>query len=130
MMSLFRVPSRLSPQNSPGAGACEILGMVRDATSLKPRAFNAALTVASCCSLPFVRRPVCVRLAAISAAEAITAATINGAHALRMASRAGSLEPGKQADVIVVNASDYREIPYYFGVNNVHLTIQQGKIVS
>ena len=59
-------------------------------------------------------------------AEAIAAATINGAHALRCADRIGSLEPGKQGDLLVLNASDYRELPYYFGTNNVHLTIKRG----
>ena len=60
----------------------------------------------------------------MSPAEAITAATINGAHALGFADRIGSLEPGKQADLIVLNLSDYREVPYYFGTNNVHMTIK------
>ena len=59
-------------------------------------------------------------------AEAISAATVNGAHALRCAGRAGSFEPGKQADVLVMNASDYREIPYHFGVNAVAMTIKRG----
>jgi imidazolonepropionase len=62
----------------------------------------------------------------MSPAEAITAATINGAHALRLADRVGSLEPGKQADLLLLNVSDYRELPYYFGSNNVHLTIKRG----
>ena len=65
----------------------------------------------------------------LSPAEAIAAATINGAHALRLAAQTGSLEAGKQADVIVLDVSDYREIPYYFGVNNVHLTIKRGKVI-
>jgi imidazolonepropionase len=63
-------------------------------------------------------------------AEAITAATINGAHAIRSADRLGSLEPGKQADVIVLNVPDYRELPYYFGANHVRLTIKRGVILS
>jgi imidazolonepropionase len=57
-------------------------------------------------------------------AEAIAAATINGAHALGMADRVGSLEPNKQGDLLVLNAEDYRELPYYFGANNVHTTIK------
>jgi len=60
----------------------------------------------------------------MSPAEAIAAATINGAHALRCADRVGSLEPGKQGDLLVLNASDYRELPYYFGTNNVRTTIK------
>ena len=62
----------------------------------------------------------------MSPAEAIAAATINGARALGLADRVGSLEPGKQADLLLLNVSDFRELPYYFGGNNVHLTIKRG----
>jgi len=65
----------------------------------------------------------------MSPAEAIAAATINGAHALRLADRVGSLEPGKQGDLLVLNVSDYRELPYYFGTNNVHATMKRGVIL-
>jgi imidazolonepropionase len=63
-------------------------------------------------------------------AEAITAATINAAWALRRADRLGSLEPGKQADLIVMDVSDYREVPYYFGVNHCRITVKAGAVVS
>jgi imidazolonepropionase len=63
-------------------------------------------------------------------AEAISAATINGAHAIRSADSIGSLEPGKQADLIVLDVADYRELPYYFGVNHVRQTIKRGVILS
>ena len=66
----------------------------------------------------------------MSPAEAIAAATINSAHALGRADRCGSLEPGKQADLLVLNVEDYRELPYYFGCNNVHLTVKRGEILS
>lgn len=70
----------------------------------------------------------CCRLR-MTPAEAISAATINGAHALRMAHRTGSLEPGKQADLLILNASDYREIPYFLGANCVYTTIKRGSIL-
>ena len=63
-------------------------------------------------------------------AEAIAAATINAAYALRRADRLGSLEPGKQADVLVMGVGDYREIPYYFGVNHCRMTVKAGAVVS
>jgi imidazolonepropionase len=66
----------------------------------------------------------------MSPAEAVTAATINGAHALGMAECVGSLEPGKQADLLVLHCSDYRELPYYFGSNNVQSTIKRGVTLS
>jgi imidazolonepropionase len=59
-------------------------------------------------------------------AEAICAATFNAACALGSARVAGSLEVGKAADVIVWNASDYREIPYYLGVNRLHRILKDG----
>ena len=62
-------------------------------------------------------------------AEAIFAATINAAYALLRADRLGSLEPGKQADLIVMDVGDYREIPYYFGVNHCRMTVKAGRIV-
>jgi imidazolonepropionase len=62
-------------------------------------------------------------------AEAITAATINAAHSLGLANRLGSLEEGKQADVVLMNVPDYREIPYFFGVNHCAMTVKKGNIV-
>lgn len=61
--------------------------------------------------------------------EAITAATINGAHALTRSTTVGSLEYGKEADLIMLNVSDYREIPYNFGVNLVSLTMRKGQVI-
>jgi len=63
-------------------------------------------------------------------AEAIAAATVNAAWALGRSDRLGSLEPGKQADLIVMDVSDYREIPYYFGVNHCRMTVKAGAVVS
>lgn len=62
-------------------------------------------------------------------AEAIVAATINGAHALGRAHHIGSLEPGKQADLCVMGVEHYRQIPYFFGMNHCRMTIKKGKIV-
>lgn len=62
-------------------------------------------------------------------AEAISAATINGAHALGCAGRTGSLEVGKAADLLVLNVSDYREIAHNFGTNLVHLTMKRGEFI-
>jgi len=62
-------------------------------------------------------------------AEAIVAATINGAHAVGRAGRIGSVEPGKQADLCIMEVDDYRQIPYFFGMNHCSMTIKKGKIV-
>jgi imidazolonepropionase len=62
-------------------------------------------------------------------AEAIAAATINAAYSLGREKRIGSIEVGKQADLAVFEVADYREIPYYFGVNTCWMTMKRGEIV-
>jgi len=80
------------------------------------------------CSMPFVLSLACTHMR-MSPEEAISAATINGAHAVGRAESIGSLEAGKQADVVLLNVQDYREIPYWFGVNLVEMTIKRGMVV-
>jgi len=65
----------------------------------------------------------------MTAAEAISAATINGAHSLRRADRVGSLECDKLADLIILGVSDYREMSYNFGINLVDTTIKNGRVL-
>ncbi len=62
-------------------------------------------------------------------AEAITAATINAAHALRRADALGSLETGKSADLVILGVQDYRELPGHFGVNVVDLVMKNGSVL-
>ena len=62
-------------------------------------------------------------------AEAITAATLNAAHAVNRANEVGSLELGKRADVLVLNAPDHRFLGYRFGVNLVDKVIKNGRLV-
>lgn len=62
-------------------------------------------------------------------AEAVTSATINPACSLGVEARLGSLETGKQADIVVHDCSDYRQIPYLFGVNHAVVVIKSGKVV-
>ena len=76
-------------------------------------------------SMPMAMSLACTHMK-MSPAEAIAATTINGACALRLADRKGSVEAGKDADLAVFDVSDYREIPYWFGVNRCALTIMNG----
>jgi imidazolonepropionase len=76
-------------------------------------------------SMPMAMSLACTHMK-MSPAETIAAATINGAWALRFADRKGSVEAGKDADLAVFDASDYREIPYWFGANRCALTIMNG----
>src|SRR5580700_8937284 len=62
-------------------------------------------------------------------AEAITAATINPAYSLRVHDRVGSLEVGKYADIAAFDVADYREIPYYFGVNLCSFAMKRGAVI-
>lgn len=66
---------------------------------------------------------------AMTPAEAIAAATINGAHALGLAQRVGSLELGKSADLLVLNVSDYRDLGHHLGDNLVQLTMKRGAVI-
>jgi imidazolonepropionase len=61
--------------------------------------------------------------------EAISAATVNSAYALGCGALTGSLEVGKQADLLVMNVSDYREIPQQFGINHVAMVFRSGDMV-
>lgn len=64
----------------------------------------------------------------LSVEEAISATTINAAHATGVASRCGSLEPGRFADLLVLDCEDYREISYHFGGNLVHRVFKAGEM--
>jgi imidazolonepropionase len=83
-------------------------------------------------SSPSTNMPLMVSLACgqmgFSPEEAITAATINGAHALGRGDRIGSLAPGTQGDLAMFDVSDYREIPYYFGVSHCWAVIKKGRV--
>jgi imidazolonepropionase len=79
-------------------------------------------------SMPMILSLACTQLR-MTPAEAIVAATSNAAFALRREQRIGSLEPGKQADLAVFDVEDYREIPYYFGMNRCYMTIKRGEII-
>ncbi len=76
-------------------------------------------------SMPMAMSLACTHMR-MSPAEAIAAATINGAWAVRLAGRKGSVEAGKDADLAVFDVRDYREIPYWFGANRCTLTIVNG----
>ena len=76
-------------------------------------------------SMPFILSLACTQMK-MSPAEAIAAATINGAFALRMAGRKGSVEAGKDADLAVFRVGDYREIAYWVGANRGAFTVMGG----
>ncbi len=79
-------------------------------------------------SMPMILSLACTQMR-MTPAEAIAAATINAAYSLRRHDRIGSLEVGKFADLAVFDVADYREIPYYFGVNYCAMTLKRGRII-
>ena len=80
-------------------------------------------------SMPFVMSLACTHMK-MTPAEAVAAATINGACALRVQDRKGSIEAGKDADLTVFEVEDYREIPYWFASNRCALTVLNGALVA
>ncbi|MHC4547748.1 MAG: imidazolonepropionase [Planctomycetota bacterium] len=80
-------------------------------------------------SMPLVLNMAVVRFG-LSVAEAIVGATINAAAATGMHEEVGSLEIGKQADLIVCDVEDYRDLAYYVGGNPVRTVIKRGKVVA
>lgn len=79
-------------------------------------------------SLPFIMNLACMKMG-MTPAEAITACTINAAHAINRAERIGSLEEGKQADVVIMDVPNYMQLQYHYGMNHTDTVIKAGKIV-
>jgi len=80
-------------------------------------------------SMPFVLSLACTHLK-MSPAEAIAAATINGACSLQLQEQKGSLEPGKDADLAVFDVADYRETAYWIASNRCAFTVLKGAVAT
>jgi len=78
-------------------------------------------------SMPFVLSLACTHLK-MSPAEAMAAATVNAAWALRLQERKGSIEPGKDADLAVFDVEDYREIAYWVASNHCAFSVLNGTV--
>lgn len=88
------------------------------------------LNPGSCCSgsIPLTFALACIYMH-LSVEEAITAMTLNGAAAIGRAELIGSIEPGKQGDLVILDADTPAILPYYTGMNAVRHTIKRGKII-
>jgi len=62
--------------------------------------------------------------------ESLTAATLNGAYSLRMHEETGSIEEGKRADIVLIDAPSYLHLVYHFGVNLVTAVFRDGVLSS
>ena len=98
---------------------------------------NAILALATDCnpgtawneSMQFVIALAC-RMMGLTPAQAIVASTINSAHAIRLADIIGSIEEGKQADLLILCVPDYRHLGYRFGTNLVRQVVKRGRVYS
>jgi imidazolonepropionase len=81
-----------------------------------------------CESMQFVIALAC-RYMGMTQAQALAAATLNAAHAIGRGQEIGSLEAGKQADILILDTADYRQLGYRFGTNLVQTVIKRGKVV-
>ena len=70
------------------------------------------------------------RYMGLTPAQAIAASTINSAYAIRRSDKIGSLEVGKQADMLILSVSDYRQVGYRYGTNLVKQVIKRGQVYS
>jgi imidazolonepropionase len=82
---------------------------------------------APCPSMPLVMA-IAARYQHMLPAEALNASTINAAYAIGMAHKVGSLETGKQADLLILSVDDYRQLSYQFGDNLVQTVIKNGVV--
>ena len=106
---------------TPAKAILEAGGLLALASDINPG-------TAWCESMQFVIALAC-RYLKLTPAQAVAAATINAAQAIRRADQLGSLEPGKQADLVILKVDDYRHLAYRFGTNLVDKVIKKGEVV-
>lgn len=107
---------------TPADAILEAGGTLALATDLNPG-------TAWCESMQFAMAVAC-RYLHLTPAQAIAAATINAAAAIGRQDRVGSIEAGKEADLIVLDAPDYRHLGYRFGTNLAATVVRAGRIVA
>jgi len=81
------------------------------------------------CSIPLTFALACIYMQ-LSPEEAVTALTINGAAAVGKADKIGSIDVGKQGDLVILEFPSYKFLPYHIGVNIVETVIKKGKVVK
>jgi imidazolonepropionase len=107
---------------TPARAILEAGGLLALATDLNPgTAWGGNMQFAIALACRYMR---------LTPAQAIVAATLNAAAAIKRAELVGSLESGKQADLLILNVSDYRHLGYRFGTNLVQMVIKRGKLID
>jgi len=101
---------------------------ILDAGGILALATDCNPGTAWCESVPFVIALAC-RYLRLTPAQALVAATLNGAHAVGLGNKVGSLTVGRAADILVLDLPDYRHLGYRFGTNPVETVVKAGRIV-
>jgi imidazolonepropionase len=106
------------PHYTPAQKILEANGLLAVASDLNPgTAWGESLQFAMALACRYLK---------LTPAQAIAAATINAASALGREDEIGSLEAGKQADLLILDVDDYRHLGYRFGTNLVHTIVKKG----
>ncbi len=82
---------------------------------------------APCPSMPTIMA-IATRYQRLTPAEALNASTLNAAYAIGLGDQVGSIQPGKWADMLILNLSDYRHVAYTFGHNPIQTVIKTGQV--
>lgn len=106
------------PHNMPAKSILDAGGLLAVGGDMNPG-------TAWCESLQFALALACRNLR-LTPAQAIAATTINAAAAIQRQNEIGSVEAGKQADLLILDVNDYRHLGYRFGTNLVHTVIKKG----
>ena len=118
-------------------GTSYFLGMKNFAPGRKMVEAGVAVALATDCNpgssmtenMQFILTTACLGYG-FTPAEAISAATLNAAHAVGLGDQVGSLAPGKRADLLVLDVDNHRRLPYHHGVNHVVRVIHHGEVVE
>jgi imidazolonepropionase len=111
----------MSPRYAPARKLIDAGAIVALATDCNP---GSSMTE----SMPMVMQLATLQMK-MTVEESLTAATLNGAASLRMADQVGSIEPGKRADLVLLDAPNYLHLVYHFGVNLTREVMRDGKWV-
>lgn len=79
-------------------------------------------------SLPFIMNLACMHMG-MTLEEVLAATTVNAAYAINRGHQIGSLEAGKQADVIILDVANYKQLQYFYGMNHTNTVIKNGRVV-
>jgi len=95
-----------------------------------PIALGTDLSAADMCESMQMMMSIATLQMKMTSAEALVAATLNAAHSIERAEKVGSLEVGKQADIVVFDAPNHKHFAYHYGVNLAERVYKNGKLVA